>query len=291
MLVHFTMATVSFVQRSHNHADAVPQSFGAALADRLEGSVPQSLGPQWVQQSLGAAAADCLERSVPQSLGAGVPQSIGGGAKRAPATICGLPEIVKCTKCAGRGSKGILICKVHCHHCAGTGEASKKQLLNLLNNMRLGNVDAAVVLHAVSADKRDDMDIALAAVGRFPKAFQFVSERLKAAQEVIDTTAAAAAALKKDMLDRSLNQSQNHSLSRSLSLDRSLNRSLSRSLSLDRSLNRSLTKSTSRELLSKLSSCDCSHASTAATGSMSVRLGELPEEGASEWGSFADEEA
>lgn len=71
--------------------------------------------------------------------------------------------------------------------------------------MDLGNVDAAVVLHAMSAEKRDDADIVLAAVGRFPKAIQFASKRLKADQEVMDTVAAADAALQKDMLSRSLN--------------------------------------------------------------------------------------
>lgn len=209
--------------------------------DRLEQSVPQSLGPQWVPQSLGAAAANHLERSVPQSLGAQwAPQS---------------PEIVKCTKCGGQGSRGLFICKSHCHCCGGTGEGSKAQLLGLLNNMRLGDVDAAVVLQAISAEKRNDIDIVLAAVGRFPKAFQFVSERLKANQEVIDAAAAATAALKKDILDRSLT--------------------------------RSLRKSPSGQSLNKFSSCDWSQASTATCASASQRLSELPEETAAEWCSLS----
>jgi hypothetical protein len=128
--------------------------------------------------------------------------------------------------------------------------------LELLDSMRLGDVDAAVVLHAISAEKRDDKDIVLAVVRLFPKALHFVSERLKADQEVINTAAAAAAAVKRDISDRSL--------------DRSLSRSLSRELS-------------------KSLSCDYSNASTAATGSTSHRLFELPEAAAAEWGSFCHE--
>ena len=38
--------------------------------------------------------------------------------------------------------------------------------------MDLGNVDAAVMLHALPREKRDDKDVVLAAVQRFPKALQ-----------------------------------------------------------------------------------------------------------------------
>jgi hypothetical protein len=124
------------------------------------------------------------------------------------------------------------------------------QLLRLLEEMRLGDVDAAVVLHAISAEKRDDEEIALAAVGRFPKALQFVSERLRANQELVDTATAAEAFLKRDILDRSFR--------------------------------RSLCREPSRE-----PSCD--YSSTAATGSSFSRFSELPRT-ASKWGSFIGEE-
>jgi hypothetical protein len=117
--------------------------------------------------------------------------------------------------------------------------------------MQLGDVDAGVVLHGISAEKRDDKEIVLAVVRRFPKAFQFASERLKGDQQVIDATAAAAAAVKVDISDRSLNR-----------------------------------QLPSRECLSKSPSCDGSDASTAATISTSCRLSELPEAPA-EWGSFS----
>lgn len=68
----------------------------------------------------------------------------------------------------------------------------------------MGDVDAAVVLHAASAEKRDDEDIVLAAVARFPKAVQFVSKRLRADARVLHAIAAAEAALQRDLVERSL---------------------------------------------------------------------------------------
>jgi hypothetical protein len=57
--------------------------------------------------------------------------------------------------------------------------------------MQRGDVDAAVVLHAASVDKRDDKEIVLAAVQRFPKALQFASKRLQASEELLDAAEAA----------------------------------------------------------------------------------------------------
>lgn len=94
--------------------------------------------------------------------------------------------------------------------CAGTGEGSEEQLLKLLDNMRLGDVDAAVVLHALSSEKRDDKRIVLAAVGRFPKALQFASQRLQANQEVIDTAASAELVLKKSVSSKISSLSSSH---------------------------------------------------------------------------------
>lgn len=70
----------------------------------------------------------------------------------------------------------------------------------------MGDVDAAVVLHAASAEKRDDEDIVLAAVARFPKAVNFVSERLRANSRVLHAIAAAEAALQRDLVERSLSK-------------------------------------------------------------------------------------
>jgi hypothetical protein len=103
--------------------------------------------------------------------------------------------------------------------------------------MRLGDVDAAVVLHAASVEKRDDEDIVLAAVGRFPKAIQFASKRLRANARVIQAVAEAEAALQlslSKLSERSLEHSESKLSLSKLSLIRSSSK-LCHKLSQDRS--------------------------------------------------------
>jgi hypothetical protein len=65
-----------------------------------------------------------------------------------------------------------------------------------MERMDAGDVEAAVLLHKLSTTQRDDEDIVLAAVKKFPKALDLASQRLRQKSELLEAADEASGAIK-----------------------------------------------------------------------------------------------